>query len=64
MGRIISVYKLSLQPVMVGLGLKSKNYGLNLGLATLVLDLVLGIAVPDLGLSPCGIVNILAQQNT
>jgi len=67
--RIILVYKLLLQPAMLGLGLvfraklfglESKGHGLGLGLTTKGLGLVL--ALPGLGLGrglvPCGLVNV------
>ena len=56
--RIILVYKLPLQSVILGLGLglKAKIFGLDAQV------LGLGLAVSGLGLVPCGLVNFPADQ--
>jgi len=64
--RIILIYKLPLQPLMLGLrlGLNFKIYGLSLEVQelSLGLDLVgLDLAVSDVDLVPYGLVNITAQ---
>jgi len=45
--------------MMLGLGLKAKLFGLGCGLATQGLVRNLSLAVPGLGLAPCGLVNII-----